>query len=133
MKKLLFLAGLALILASFGLAQQADQTDSTAHVGTVRGCLGGSEGNYTLAQDQSGTMFRLVGNDDLLKGHLGQEVLVTGQLSAGGPAASTDEQDAGSTSANNSAASSTSENTVQVSNIRMVSKTCATGNGSSQY
>jgi hypothetical protein len=133
MKKCLLLAGLALILASFGWAQQADQTDSTAHLGTVRGCLGGSEGNYTLTQDKSGTMFRLVGNDDLLKGHLGYEVLVTGQLSAGEAAASTDEQGAGNTPANNSAASSTSDNTIQVSNITMVSKTCTTGNRSSQY
>lgn len=132
MKKVLPAAGVVLLSLPFVWAQQSDQTgDSTARVGTVRGCLGGSGGNYTLTQDTSGTMFRVVGNEDQLKSHIGQEVLVTGQLSDGGSAASSGDQ--ASTTSANSAASSTSGNMVQVSDIKMVSKTCSTGNEPSQY
>ncbi len=132
MKKLLLAAGVVLLSLPFVWAQQSDQSgDSTARVGTVRGCLGGSDGNYTLTQGTSGTMFRLVGNDDQLKSHIGQEVLVTGQLSEGGSAASSGNQ-ASNLSAN-SAASSTSGNMVQVSNVKVVSQTCSTGNEPSQY
>jgi hypothetical protein len=124
MKKLFLFTVLGLLCASFGWAQQqADQSGaSSVQVGTIRGCLSGSNGNYTLAQDSSGTMFRLVGNDDQLKGHIGQEVLVTGQLPAGTSAA-----DQGEGSAKNSAGSSASGNMVQVSDVKMVSQTCNTG------
>jgi hypothetical protein len=124
MKKLFLFTVLGLLCASFGWAQQqADQSSaSSVQVGTVRGCLSGSDGNYTLAQDSSGKMFRLVGNDDQLKGRIGQEVLVTGQLTAGASAA--DQSDG---SAKSSAGSSASGNMVQVSDVKMVSQTCNTG------
>jgi hypothetical protein len=122
MKKFLFAAAVILLCSSFGWAQQSDQsTGSSAQVGTVRGCLGGADGGYTLTQDQSGTMFRLVGSNDQLKSHIGQEVLVTGQLPNASPAPS-------AAGESGSSASSTSGNVIQVSDVRMVSKTCASGN-----
>lgn len=122
MKKFLFAAVVILFCGSVVWGQQSDQsTGSSAQVGTVRGCLAGTDGGYTLTQDQSGTLFRLVGSDDQLKSHMGQEVLVTGQLPNAGPAPSA----AGESS---SSGSSTSGNVIQVSDVRMVSKTCASGN-----
>ncbi|HTZ97311.1 MAG TPA: hypothetical protein VMB18_12985 [Terriglobales bacterium] len=125
MKKFLFATAVMLLCSSFGWAQQqSDQSmgsGSQAQVGTVRGCLGGTDGGYTLTQDQSGTMFRLVGNDDQLKSHMGQEVLVTGQLPPAAPAPS-------AAGENSSSGSSTSGNVIQVSDVRVVSKTCASGN-----
>lgn len=126
MKKILLAAAVMLLCASFGWAQQSDQSmGSKARVGTVRGCLGGSDGNYTLAQDQSGTTFRLVGNDDQLKSQIGHEVLVTGQL----PDMGTTPSAAGEGQSNGGAASSTSSNVIQVSDVKMVSKACASGAG----
>jgi hypothetical protein len=125
MKKFLFATAVILLCGSFGWAQQqSDQSmgsSSQAQVGTVRGCLGGTDGGYTLTQDQSGTLFRLVGNDDQLKSHMGQEVLVTGQLPHAAPAPS-------AAGENGSSGSSTSGNVIQVSDVRVVSKTCASGN-----
>jgi hypothetical protein len=140
MKKLFLFSAVVLLCASFGWAQdqsQAPATDNSnsAQVGTVRGCLGGSDGNYTLTQDQSGSMFKLVGGDDQLKTHVGQEVLVTGQLSAG--SASGDQGSAGASAnanANSSGATATSStgsassgNMVQVTDVKMVSQTCSSG------
>jgi hypothetical protein len=134
MKRLLFFAGVVLLCASFGWAQSADQNNSTtqpstqstttnsttARVGTVRGCVSGSDGNYMLTQDQSGTMFKLVGSDDQLKAHVGQEVLVTGQLA-----------DSSMTSPAGSAATTTGASSgggmVQVTSVKMVSQTCTSG------
>lgn len=124
MKKFLFAAAVIWLCGSFGWAQQSDQSvgsSSQAQVSTVRGCLGGTDGGYTLTQDQSGTRFRLVGNDDQLKSHMGQEVLVTGQLPNAAPAPS-------AAGENSSSGSSTSGNVIQVSDVRVVSKTCASGN-----
>lgn len=124
MKRWLFTAVIVLLGCSFGWAQQQpDQSQgSRVQVGTVRGCLGGSDGNYMLTQDSSGTRFRLVGNDGDLKSHLGQEVLVTGQLpNVGTPPSAAGEAD------NGPATSSISGNIIQVSAVKTVSKTCSSG------
>lgn len=137
MKKLFLFSAVVLLCASFGWAQdqsQAPATDNSnsAQVGTVRGCLSGSDGNYMLTQDQSGTMFKLVGTDDQLKSHMGQEVLVTGQLTAGGAgdqgaaSASANANSSGAT-ASSSTGSASGGNMVQVSDVKMVSQTCSSG------
>lgn len=137
MKKLFLFSAVVLLCASFGWAQdqsQAPATDNSnsAQIGTVRGCLSGSDGNYMLTQDQSGTMFKLVGTDDQLKSHMGQEVLVTGQLTAGGAgdqgaaSASANANSSGAT-ASSSTGSASGGNMVQVSDVKMVSQTCSSG------
>lgn len=45
---------------------------------TIQGCLGGSEGNFTLT-DKSGIAYRLIGDSSKLKDHVGHEVEVKGE------------------------------------------------------
>jgi hypothetical protein len=81
-----------------------------------------------LTQDETGTMYRLVGSDSKLKDHIGHEVLVTGQLINADSAASTTEQGQSDPSTSKSAGGST----FQVSDIKMVSKRCRSENDTRQ-
>lgn len=136
MKRFLAITVIAVFCTAFGWAQpQSDQSAGLkVHVGTVRGCLKGSRGNYLLTQDGSGTLFRLVGNDGQLKSRLGQEVLVTGQLPGSGPSPSAVGENESNPTASGPVGSSTSGNVIQVSKLQTVSKTCTTaGSSASSY
>ena len=126
MKRVFGIAALALLCSAFGWAQQ--QPDPSAglrvHIGTVTGCLEGARGNYLLSEDPSGVVFRLVGNNDQLKSHLGQEVLVTGQVPGSGPAPSAVGETQSNPTEIGSAESSTTANIIQVSKDETVSKVC---------
>jgi hypothetical protein len=135
MKRMFLLVGLAVLCASLGWAQetpaQSDPSTSSAastSTGTIKGCLSGSDGDYTLTQDETGTMYRLVGSDSKLKDHVGHEVLVTGQLINAGSAASTTDQEQSDSSTSKSAGGSA----FQVSDIKMVSKRCRLENDKRQ-
>jgi len=129
MKGLFILAGLGLLCASFAGAQdmspQSNQAGSSPsdRAGTIQGCLSGADGNYRLAQDQTGTTYKLVGSESQLKKHVGHEVMITGQMSPGSAAAASDQ-------ANSPAGAyggASGDNTVQVSDVKMVSKHCSSG------
>jgi hypothetical protein len=86
MKRALLLILSALLIATITLAQDAptanaagnlqDQTQSSPAPGNkLRGCLSGSEGNFTLT-DLNGTQYKLLGNDMALKNKAGHEVEV---------------------------------------------------------
>jgi hypothetical protein len=64
-------------------AQAYPQTSPTQAPGskTVRGCLQGSDGNYTLTAD-NGTVYQLTGNSRELKDHVGHQMEITGMASA---------------------------------------------------
>ena len=86
---------------------------------SVEGCLSGSDGNYTLT-DKSGTSYQLTGDTSKLAEHVGHEVKITGSMasssaSSGGMAGET----AGG------------KNTLQVSSVKHISKTCSSGGGMS--
>jgi uncharacterized protein DUF5818 len=83
---------------------------------TVEGCLSGSNGNFTLT-DKHGTTYQLTGDTATLTEHVGHEVKVTGTSSSGA---------GGSESASAGAGSS---QTLQVSSVKHVSKTCKSGGG----
>jgi hypothetical protein len=142
MKKLLLLAGVTLLSASFALAQdtpsqsqsmpsQSDQTGSQAsnNGGTIKGCLSGSDGNYTLAQDETGASFKLMGADAQLRKHVGHEVMISGQVMSANSGASTSDQTQSEASAggNSEASAGAGGNAVQVSSVKMVSKHCSSG------
>lgn len=71
----------ALLFASLGWAQGI--VGSIAHLNpqhfkrepghVILGCLNGSDGNYTLTQYSTGTVFKLVGSADMIKEHVGHE------------------------------------------------------------
>lgn len=45
---------------------------------TIEGCLVGSGDRYILTDEHAGTIYLLSGNEALLKGHVGQQVAITG-------------------------------------------------------
>lgn len=115
--------------AGYGAQQGAGQ-DSTAtaagsgkqaHSGagqmTVEGCLSGSNGNFTLTS-KNGKTYELTGDTATLTEHVGHEVKVTGMSGAG---------ETGSAASAGGAAGS--GQTLQVSSVKHISKTCKAGGG----
>ena len=85
---------------------------------TVEGCLSGSSGNFTLT-DKNGTSYQLTGDTAKLSEHVGHEVKITGMSGS-------------STGADNSAGAASgaaSSQSLQVSSVKHVSKTCKSAGG----
>jgi hypothetical protein len=133
MRRILMLSSIALVCASLAFAQgtstQTSDQSSSVSTGTgsstIQGCLSGSDGDYMLTEDGTGTMYKLTGKDSKLKDHVGHEVAVTGQMSTGGGSAAS-QQDQGT-----GASSTGGGSVVQVSEVKMISKHCSSGTGSS--
>lgn len=81
---------------------------------TIRGCLSGSTGNFTLT-DPNGTQYRLVGNDSALQSEVSHEVELSGTQ--------TQSLD---TSNGSGADSVQSADSFQVSGIKNISNDCGT-------
>jgi hypothetical protein len=91
---------------------------------TVQGCLSGSNGSYTLS-DKNGNTYQLTGDTAKLSQHVGHEVRITGTTgSASGSTSSTGA--AGST-----AGAAGAQQTLQVTSVKHVSKSCQAGSGMS--
>lgn len=136
MKKMLLLSSIALLCASFAWAQQtgapADPSSSSSvgaspSSGAIQGCVSGDAGNYMLTQDGTGATYKLVGQDDKVASHVGHEVMVTGQLTNAGSAASASDQGQGSSSTSTAGGSA-----IQVSDVKMISKHCSQGTSPAQ-
>jgi len=87
MKKIFLFLTLGLLSGSFVLAQDSPGGQMTnpndrgsAGANEVHGCLGGTPGNYVLTTSNTGTVIRLVGNENKLQKHLGEEVAITGKM-----------------------------------------------------
>jgi hypothetical protein len=106
---------------STGQASSSGQTSSTAAGGetTVEGCLSGSNGNFTLS-DKNGTTYSLTGDTAKLSEHVGHEVKITGSSSSGAASSS-------STGTPSATGSASSQQSLQVSSVKHVSKTCQAG------
>ena len=126
MKKLSLLLSLTVLCGSLAFAQDAASQSASPSANTasgassVQGCLSGSDGNYMLTQDRAGTTFKLIGSETQLKKHVGHEVAVTGQ-STGSEGSSASAADQGQAQPSTGGSDS---NTIQVTNVRMVSKQC---------
>jgi hypothetical protein len=83
---------------------------------TVEGCLSGSDGKYTLT-DKSGTAYTLTGDTSKLAEHVGHEVKITGSTGSASTASGTPD----------SSASAGSSQSLEVSSVKHVSKTCQSG------
>jgi hypothetical protein len=125
MRKILLLGSVLLLGAFWAVAQDSTpsgQTDSTQSTPTqsssgqamakqtVEGCLSGANGKYTLT-DQQGTSYDLTGDTSKLADHVGHEVKITGTTGA----------DSSGTATSSAGASG---QTLQVSSVKHVSKTC---------
>jgi hypothetical protein len=108
MKRALLLIVAPILLAALAFAQTPasitpDQTTS------IKGCLGGSEGNYTVMQDNTGHIFKIATSGVDLKPHLGHDVtLITHKATGVGPSA---------------------DNSVVVTELNMISEHCAEAAG----
>lgn len=89
MKKILLLSSIFLLSAVWAVAQYDSQpsassqsSSSDAGQTTLEGCLGGSNGSYSLT-DKSGTTYQLTGDTGKLEHHVGHTMQVTGTASTG--------------------------------------------------
>jgi hypothetical protein len=136
MRKVLSLVSVLLLGACWAVAQDSTNSNSSpasptsassgqtasataSGANTVEGCLSGSSGIYTLTA-KDGTSYQLTGDTAKLSEHVGHEVKITGTSSAASSNA------AGGTATGTAGASSSSQ-TLEVSSVKHVAKTCQNG------
>jgi hypothetical protein len=132
MRRLLLLISVLLLGVSWAAAQNpggagqtgsqtssaqtsASQSDSSG-AQTIEGCLSGANGKYTLT-DQQGKSYDLSGDTSKLANHVGHEVKITGTVSSG------------SASSTGSQMGSSSGQSLEVTSMKHVSKTCKNNSG----
>jgi ABC-type phosphate transport system substrate-binding protein len=131
MRRLVLLLSVLLLGACWAVAQDSTSKPSSASSGqtrtasgsgttTVQGCLSGSSGNFSLT-DKNGNTYQLTGDTAKLSEHVGHEVKVTGTTSS----ASASE---GGTATGTAGANGNSQ-TLEVSSMKHISKTCQSGGG----
>jgi hypothetical protein len=106
MKRVLLLMVISALLVTLGFAQTPEtgsNTDST----NVKGCLGGSDGNYTVTENGTRQVFKITTTSVDLKLHVGHDVKLIGHKTSGA---------AGSNAAGSSLA---------VTDLSMISEHCA--------
>ena len=128
MRQVLLLVSVLLLGLSWAVAQDSSAASSSSYPAqqsagqsqsgasgqmTVEGCLSGSNGSFTLT-DKNGMAYQLTGDTAKLSEHVGHEVKITGTSSASGSSAST---------------SSASGQTLQVTSMKHISKTCKSAGG----
>src|SRR6202795_4265576 len=104
MKKAFLLIVVPALLVALGFAQTpapAVNTDQT----NIKGCLHGSDGNYTVVQDNTGQVFKISTSSVDLKPHLGHDVTLIGHIAR--------------------EASSTAASSYAVTELNMISEHCA--------
>jgi hypothetical protein len=77
MKKAFLLIAVSALLVTLGFAQTPNAGGNTEQA-NVKGCLGGSDGNYTVTEDGTGQIFKISTSAVDLKLHLGHDVQLTG-------------------------------------------------------
>jgi hypothetical protein len=80
MKRAFLLLVLPALLAALGFAQTPAPSSNSGNPDQVniKGCLGGSDGNYTVAEDTTGKIFKITASSADLKAYVGQDVNLVG-------------------------------------------------------
>jgi hypothetical protein len=106
MKKvfLLMVASALLVLSGFAQTPAAGNNTDQAN---IKGCLGGSDGNYTVAEDGTSQILKITTSSVDLKLHLGQDVSLIGHKTSG------------------TASSGTADNSFAVTGLNVISEHCA--------
>ena len=78
MKSVFLLIVVPALLVALGFAQTPAASSNTTQM-NIKGCLGGSDGNYTVAEDNTGQIFNITTSSADLKPHVGQDVKLIGQ------------------------------------------------------
>jgi len=105
MKRACLLIVVPALLVALGFAQTpaaSSNTDPTS----IKGCLGGSDSNYTLVEDNTGHNFKITTTSVDLKPHLGHDVTLTGQKASA------------------AATSGAADNSFAVTSLNMISEHC---------
>src|SRR5260370_27852751 len=113
----LLLLSVLLLGVSWAAAQNNPSQTTPTGAGsetTVQGCLGGSDGNYTLT-DKNGTSFQLTGDTAKLSEHVGHEIKVTGTASSASASPS-----GGTASGTMGQPSSTSQQAIQLTSVKHI-------------
>ena len=105
MKTLFPVMVVSALLVTFGFAQIPDAGSNTGSA-NVKGCLGGSDGSYTVAEDGTRQIFKITTSSVDLKPHLGHDVALVGHKAGG-------------------AVSSGADNSFAVTELSMISEHCA--------
>ena len=77
MKRVFLLIVVPALLVAMGLAQTPAAGGNTDQI-NIKGCLGGSEGNYNIAEDNTGKISRITSSSADLKAYQGQDVILIG-------------------------------------------------------
>jgi hypothetical protein len=107
MKNVFLLIAAPVLLVTLGFGQTPTPS-STPEQASIKGCLGGSENNYTVAQDGTTQTFRITSSTVDLKPHLGHDVEIIGQTTNVAPS------------------SGPADNTVSATGVNMIADHCAT-------
>jgi hypothetical protein len=106
MKKAFLLIVIPALLVALGFAQTPAASSNTDQT-NVRGCLGGSDDNYTIKEDNTGQIFKITTSSVDLKLHLGHDVKLVGHKASG------------------TVSSGTADNSLAVTELSMISEHCA--------
>ena len=88
MKRVFLLFVVPALLVALGFAQTPPASVNTDQ--TIKGCLGSSDGNYTLVEDGSGHIFKISAASVDFKQHLDHDVTLIGHTAAGASSAAVD-------------------------------------------
>ncbi|HEY7617409.1 MAG TPA: hypothetical protein VH744_11445, partial [Terriglobales bacterium] len=140
MKRILVLFSAILMTAFLSFAQDTPMSGNTSNQDTmtnsasaISGCLNGSNGQYTLTDEQSGVTYTLSSTKTDLGQHVGHKVQISGQRSSDQGAASTTNPSGTapeSTTDTQPGTSSTATGTgsptpmFEVSDVSMISESC---------
>ena len=106
MKRVFLLMFVSALMVTFGFAQTPDAGSNTDPA-TVKGCLSGSEGNYTIAEDGTRQIFKVTSSSVDLKPHVGHDVKLVGHKASG------------------SVSAGPADNSFAVTDVSMISEHCA--------
>ena len=104
MKRAFLLIVVPALLVALGFAQTPAASVNTDQ--TIKGCLGGSDGNYTVVEDGTGHLFKITTSSVDFKQHLGHDVTLIGHKASGASPAAAD-------------------NSFAVTELNMISERCA--------
>jgi len=105
MKRLFLQSSVSVLLVALGFAQTPAPSSDTGQI-AITGCLSGADGNYTVAEDNTGRILKLTGSSVDLKTHLGQDVKLVGHKATGAET------------------SGAAENSLAVTELTMISEHC---------
>ena len=106
MTRLFLLMVVSALLVMLGFAQTPGTGSNTDQI-NVKGCLGGSDGNYTVAEDGTRQIFKITTSSVDLKPHVGHDVKLIGHKASG------------------AVSSGAADNSFAVTELNMISEHCA--------